>query len=187
MEYLALVVTGLLTLYNVWLIRGARRELQRVNPERLTRLVDELVATAEEASAAVSERTERLEEVLKRADLATAALASPPAPAAGAPLRTEAAPPEATTAAVLAERRGAHLSHTHPPTPASADPVQPARAPVQSWEPAELAAPDEPTGEVSRADVYALADRGLDSRSIARRLGITRGEVETILGLRRFN
>ena len=66
-----------------------------------------------------------------------------------------------------------------------------APAPVQE-RPAPAAAPPEPVPAPAAAalsdvhhQVYALADGGSDVTAIARRLGLTKGEVMLILGLRK--
>lgn len=196
MHYAVLVVTVLLTLYNWWLVRGVRRDLQRVNPERLTRLVDELVATAEEAAAVVSERTQRLQSVLDQADVKAADLGSLVGKAAFGALPHPEAPtrsgPGQTVRSGPAPERMGVATPAHPPPfdrPLSPEPARAGETTVRNWEPAELAAPEAvaATAEPGRDEVYALADSGMDPRGIARRLGITLGEVEMILGLRKFN
>jgi hypothetical protein len=234
-----------------WLVwRSLKREMQRLNTDRLSRLIDELVATAEEAAAAVAERTELLQTVLAKAEAVAAELrlqadaasekrgpapvpatAGTPAnpPAATAPPAFPPAEPPTGAAEVQAERpaerpaaavpRPRAATPSLPPAPAAPEVAEAASRPpavpvrdrkvdpegpritrpefervtgptrVKNWEPAELAAPEGTpgAGADTRAEIYALADAGHDAVGIARKLGMTRGEVELILGLRRLN
>lgn len=204
MQYVVLAVALLLAVNNWFLYRSLKRDIQRVDPERLIQLVDELVATAEEAAAAVAERTERLQAVITRADSlsaelrghtaraaamgsggqAAAASAGRGRPGAAGPLQKGRADAEAKRA----ELPGAMNRPDGAPVQQEPERVAAEAPRVKAWEPAELSPVAEPPQpDQSRSEIYALADAGVDSQGIARKLGMTRGEVELILGLRRLN
>lgn len=145
---LLLLAGGAVSLYCLWQFRrwlGEPAESGPSGSQRLEVLVDELVATAEAASAVVRERAEALTELIAEADRRVGALAAP------APVVETQEPPVA------------------PPAPA---PAVPASEPVAG--PAD-----------AHRQVYALADAGHDVTAIARRLGLTKGEVLLILGIRK--
>lgn len=157
-----LLAGGTICLLSLWQLRRWIMDLKRETaaaPRRLEAIVDELIATAEAASAAVAEKTEDLAEQIGRAERAAAELrtlnARPPAPAR----------PEAPAL----EPRAVDV-----PEPAAAEPREPPR-------------PDAPLLPEMHRRVYQLADSGQDVTAIARFLSLTKGEVQLILGLRRMH
>lgn len=155
------LVGGAVALYCLWQFRRWLAEGERssgAGPRRLEVLVDELLTTAEATSSVVQEKAEQLAEAIAEADKRIAALK---APAAGAP-------------AVPGQPAGA-----------APEPVVPTvTLPLPEPEPAVAVAEPEPGVPVLHRDVYALADAGQDLTTIARTLGLTKGEVQLILGLR---
>jgi len=85
---------------------------------------------------------------------------------------------------------GEDRAHGAAREPASVQEPVPLREPAQVQEPVGVAAPQTAPGssreryQAIRAEVWALADRGLSEAEIARRLGIPRGEVQLMLNLR---
>ncbi|HLN63169.1 MAG TPA: hypothetical protein VK464_16660 [Symbiobacteriaceae bacterium] len=152
------LVGGAVALYCLWQFRRwlAEGELSSgAGPRRLEVLVDELLTTAEATSSVVQEKAEALAEAIAEADKRIAALKAPAAAApAGAEQPDEAAPEPAVPTITL---------------------------PLPEPGPAAVAEPGVP---VLHRDVYALADAGQDLTTIARTLGLTKGEVQLILGLR---
>jgi transposase-like protein len=160
--FLLLLVGGGVALYCLWQFRRWLGEAQpgaggAPGMQRLEVLVDELVATAEATAAVVQEKAEALSELITQADQRIGALSAP----------AVAAPPMAAAPAAA-------------PAPVAA--AVPAPEPAPAPAPAPASAPALP--EMHR-DVYALADSGQDVTMIARRLGLTKGEVQLVLSLRR--
>lgn len=214
MQTLLLLTGGAIALYCLWQFRRWLGEPQETGPagiQRLETLVDELVATAEATSAVVQEKAEALAGLIAEADRRIGALsagdagagagsagraaAGRPEPAVQAEMRPQAAVP--TTDAQPTEVRRAEVRREPAvgpdlPATASAAPagakaeVVPANAAVGAPAPAQPAA-EQPGTQVPdlHRQVYALADAGNDLTAIARRLGLTKGEVQLILGLRK--
>lgn|GEM_PF-2168900 len=165
--------------YCLWQFRRWLQEAEAATaarPRELERLTDELLATAEMTTAVVQEKSEVLQGLIEEADRRVATLArreeQPPAPVIALQPRVDEPP---VTPEVVA-----------PPLPepvVEQAPIQP-EAPVPAQEESRL--------PVERADmpvlhqqVLALAAAGRDEASIARELGLGRGEVRLILDLRR--
>lgn len=185
MQTLLLLAGGAVALYCLWQFRRWLGESQESGPagvQRLETLVDELVATAEATSTVVQEKAEALAGLIAEADrrigalpAGEAATAAVPAGRSEAPGPTVEAHPEpavspdagvrATDVAVGAVLRGA-------PGP-SQTPVQP------------VVEPSGPRSPDLHRQVYDLADAGSDLTAIARGTGLSKGEVQLILGLRK--
>lgn len=158
---LLLLIGGACSLYCLWQLRrwlGESEATASSASRRLETLVDELVATAETTVTLVEEKAEELSRVIARADERLARLDV--------------------------------ITRAPAPAPAPAPPVEPAAVITMPAPPAEPARPAAfPPGlpEAQRdvySTVYALADSGLDVTAIARRLSMTKGEIQLILGLR---
>jgi len=163
LPWLALLVGGAVSLYCLWQFRrwlGVPQEAVPAASRRLEVLVDELVATAEAASAVVQEKADALTELVAQADRRLHALAAASQAVAGPAVAGPA--PAAPVAAV-----------------APAAPAEPIAAAVEAAPAPTAVHPD------LHRQVYALADGGHDVTTIARRLGLTKGEVMLILGLRK--
>lgn len=171
MEPLLLSLAGAaVALYCLWQLRRWLQETQAAaaaGPQRLEALVDELLATAEATAIVVQEKAEALEAVIAQADRRIETLHR------GAPA------PEAAVAASVAPAPAPAEPAAPGPTPAPAS--APAPEPVLPAPPASE--PGQELPEIHRA-VYTLYDAGQDHTAIARRLGLTKGEVQLILGLR---
>lgn len=164
LPFMLLLTGGTISLYCLWQFR---RWLSRTEaavsaaPRRLEVLVDELIAAAETTAAAVEEKAEALAGLLEEADRKLGQLQG--APGDARPAREEpAARPMQSTEAPPMERGAVPLL---PPAPTSV-------AVLQS------------NLSEAHAGVYRLADAGMDVTGIARQLGMTKGEVQLILGLR---
>lgn len=190
--------------------------------QRLEAQATELAVVAEEVLSDLSERSERLRQLIAEADAIVAArsgaavnsavnstangavgaaisAAPAPAPAANA---LAASPPAASPPAASVTAQA--------PPPTESEPVPPALALVAALEAAaaSTSAPTErpsapasgarvaasapgeratkPAAPPSHQAVWDMAEQGADVTEIARRLQKTKGEVELILGLRRF-
>lgn len=169
MEALLLSLAGgAVALYCLWQLRrwlGEAEAASAAGPQRLEALVDELLVTAEATAAVVQEKAEALEAVIARADERVAALGK----------AVEGAPVLARPAGSMAEARPA----------AAALPEVPVEAPVLAPEPPAAAPAPQAAGPDLHERVAALADAGLDVTAIARQMGLTKGEVQLVLGLRR--
>jgi hypothetical protein len=145
-------------LYSLWQLRRWLAEGETsaaAVPRRLEALVDELLVTAETTSTVVQDKAEALAVAIAEADRRLEALRA-------IPMR------EATTAALPREVPAATVPIPPPlPDPVSAVPA--AAVPV---------VPD------LHRQVYGLTDAGQDVTAVARKLGLTKGEVQLILGLR---
>ncbi|MDF2627924.1 MAG: hypothetical protein K0R39_1755 [Symbiobacteriaceae bacterium] len=172
MQTLLLLAGGAVALYCLWQFRRWLGEPPEAGPagvQRLETLVDELVATAEATSAVVQEKAEALAGLIAEADRRIGALSDEKA-AAGAPAASQ---PTLVAHAPL------------PAEPAAAPPAA-VSAPVTALAPA-LPAAEPPAAHVpeTHRQVYALADAGHEVTAIARSLGLTKGEVQLILGIRK--
>jgi hypothetical protein len=162
--FLLLMIGGAVSLYCLWQLRRWLAQSEAAGSagaRQLENLVDELVATAETTVAMVDEKAEVLSRLLARADERLGRLSAVPG----------VAQPQALPAAE--------------PVPAPA----PEPAPRAVAEPVPHAPHGAPAGLPDRqremyATVYALADAGHDVTAIARRLNMTKGEIQLILGLR---
>jgi DNA-binding NarL/FixJ family response regulator len=162
LPFLLLLTGGAVSLYCLWQFRRWLGEAQpgaagAPGMRRLEVLVDELVATAEATAAVVQEKAEALTALITQADQRIGALSAPPA----AEIRPSVSMAPAALSAPVAAAMAAP----------EAEP-EPAPAPVP-------ALPD------LHREVYALADSGQDVTMIARQLGLTKGEVQLVLSLRR--
>jgi hypothetical protein len=169
MQTLLLLAGGAVALYCLWQFRRWLGEPQESGPagvQRLETLVDELVATAEATSAVVQDKAEALAGLLAEADRRIGALsAGEPLPGAGRLSAVDQPEPTVTPEVSVAAPESASV---------------PSQAPVQAL--AEAAGPRVP--DLHR-QVYELVDAGTDVTAIARRLGMTKGEVQLILGIRK--
>ncbi|HYF80291.1 MAG TPA: hypothetical protein VD973_24550 [Symbiobacteriaceae bacterium] len=181
MQTLLLLAGGAVALYCLWQFRRWLGEPQESGPagvQRLETLVDELVATAEATSAVVQEKAEALVGLLAEADRRIGALsASEPLAGAGRPSAGAQPEPAVTPEVSVAAPESASEAE---PSAVVASAAVPSQAPVQAA--AEAAGPRAP--DLHR-QVYELADAGTDVTAIARRLGLTKGEVQLILGIRK--
>lgn len=172
-------------LYCLWQLRRWLAEGEAASaavPRRLEKLVDELLATAEATSVVVQEKAEALETAIAEADRRLAQLnaaALPPAALMPEPFAT---PPVSAPAAAVPAVATVEL------------PLPPAWEPAPEPAAATVAAPAAEVDVLREAgpsavpalhrEVYMMADSGLDVTAIARRLSLTKGEVQLILGLR---
>ncbi len=162
---LLLLIGGGIAFYSLWQLRRWLAEAERqsaAGPRRLEAIVEELIATAEGASAAVAEKTEALELSITKANAALAKL--------------DAANAGGVQSAAPRRLVGPRVKRAAAPEPVA--------APAAQADPVLMSAPDVP--ELHRR-VYTLADTGQDVTTIARQLSLTKGEVQFILGLRRMN
>lgn len=171
----------------MWGLMDLRRQARQMAetaqqmPERLTRLADELVLAAEEAAAAMRERSDSLADLVQTADDRIAALR-------GALARAE------------------HAEGVQPKPVAIQTPAP--RAADETFVPVDLAAPKPLRGrsqdtalvrqQVERAALFGkglnvhaqvrqMAAEGMASGVIAQQLGLSKGEVEMILGLHKLD
>jgi len=163
-----LLAGGVVSLYCLWQLRTWLREMpqpeQGKDPVRLEALVDELVATAETTVAMVQERSEALTAAVAQADRRLIELSA----------AVKAAPVTAVPAAASA-------ALSEPPLPVVPGPEpKPEPEPEPDLEPE----PQPEPGRELHTRVYRLADQGHDVTAIARQMGLTKGEVLLILGLR---
>lgn len=197
-----LIVGVLICAVSLWQVRQWIREAEAkvaAGPRRLEAIAEELIETAEVASAAVAEKTEELAAAIAMAERTADrlnAIISGSAGQAPAPVR-----PPARSAQPVRFRHArreirtpapaqSHAAHTTPPAApapvtAAAAGSAPKPAAPQS-EPSPLAA-IHPTAPEMHRRIWQMADTGQDVTTIARLLSITKGEVQTILGLRRLN
>lgn len=182
LPFLLLLAGGAVSLYCLWQFKRWLGEPQEANPagsQRLEVLVDELVATAEATSAVVQEKAETLTELIAEADRRIRALADggaeAPAPAAAVQRPAVAAPVPETAVHVPAGVVQAQAAAAQALPTVAPEPARTAAAPP---------APASALPELHR-QVYALADSGHDVTAIARRLGLSKGEVMLVLGLRK--
>ena len=131
---------------------------QRGVERQMESLLVELSNMARQITAQLDTRAAKLELLIKEADDRLIILG-----------RTLVNPPS----------QAPHRPFEHPAAPAPARFVAP---PVVTHSPAPLAS--QPETDDRYADVYSLADEGVPSPEIARRLGQPTGEVELILALR---
>jgi transposase-like protein len=174
-SFLLLVSGTIITGYALWQLKQWVRQMQEASlsaPHRLEAIVEELVLTAEVASAAVAEKTEQLDAALASVDERLAKL---------------------QTAAVAARAAADGLPVSRPrPRPAQRLPVS-TRVSPSAPEPVELTLPApslrpldlQPAMPELHRRVYRLADAGSDVTTIARQLSVTKGEIQLILNLRR--
>lgn len=213
---LLLVIGGLITGYALWQVRRWLRETSvslTEGPRRLEAIAEELINSAEAASAAVAEETERLADLITRAEARAgelrALLERSPEPvrapgsgkqvpgARGERVMVTAVPVRFRHARKEIRRTAAErtaLSQPGPgPAPAVSLSIQPAPMPaaasVTAEQPVSIRESNPVTNEMPETHrlVYTLADRGQDVTQIARQLSMTKGEVQLILSLRRLN
>jgi hypothetical protein len=170
---LLLMLGVAISAYCLWQLRrwlsGAEAAVA-AGPKRLEALVDELVATAEATVAAVEEKAESLAVLLEEADVKLAKLKGTGSGGEG---------PTVAKVTAAAQARPVELASVHILEPVVRQPepfVSPVVIPAQ---------PQGATTPELHAEVYRLLDAGTDQTGIARQLGISRGEVHLILGLRR--
>jgi len=173
--FLLLVAGTIITGYALWQLKHWVRQIQDASlsaPQRLEAIVEELVLTAEVASAAVAEKTEQLDAALASVDERIAKLQTS---AAAARAAADGMPP-----ARLRSRQAYRLpAPTRDPSPQT-EPVD-LVLPAPSLRPLDL----HPTMPELHRRVYRLADAGNDITTIARQLSVTKGEIQLILNLRR--
>lgn len=159
---LLLFLGMIVTISGLWQLRLWIRRAEQVNltaPARFEAIVEELVSTAEAASAAVAEKTEELEAALERADRKLEELEA----------GTRSARPQEVVARPLRARPALRLTAPH--RIGRLETVAPQPQPVMP--------------ELHRR-VYQLVDAGHDVTAVARQLSVTKGEVQLILNLRRM-
>lgn len=175
-SFLLLVTGAIITGYALWQLKQWVRQMQEASlsaPQRLEAIVEELVLTAEVASAAVAEKTEQLDAALASVDERIAKL---------------------QTAAVAARAAADGMSANRPRFRQAYRLPDPARVSPPATEPLELAMPApslrpldlHPAMPELHRRVYRLADAGNDVTTIARQLSVTKGEIQLILNLRRM-
>lgn len=166
MSFLLITAGAATSLYCLWQIRqwlaGAAAAAEAA-PRRLEALAEELLTTAETTVAALEEKAEALNRAVAEADIRLARLG-------GGAFHAEPAPqPAPERVAQLAGAAGEVAASV------ASEPVPAPVAPSGGF----LA--DRPEVHLT---VYNLADAGYDVTTIARRLNMTKGEIQLILGLR---
>lgn len=191
MEALLLSLAGgAIALVCLWQLRRWLAESEAAaaaGPRRMEALVDELLATAEATNALVEEKAETLAAAVAEADKRLALLAAAAAqPAAAVAVQPAAPPPVPAVPAqpvLQSVMQPVVQAPAPPPAPAQTDPatarvaaaveaVREGRAPADSGDEGDL-----------YVKVHSLAGAGVSVTAIARQLGLSKGEVQLILGL----
>lgn len=169
---------GATALYCLWQLRRWLAEAEAAasaGPRRMEALVDELLATAEATTAMVEEKAEALATAVAEADKRLAALSGGTEVPAAMPAVQPAAAP---VAPVVAQPQVA------PPVAPSDPAAARVAAAVEAVRQGKAPAPAADEGDLY-AQVQALAGAGVSVTAIARQLGLSKGEVQLILGLGR--
>lgn len=157
------------------------REVMRDAEELIDRLAARADAQAQRLESLLQQSQtaeRRLVELQTRLASASTVQASTPAPRPAPPASTTPTTPAPTTPTTpttsAASSAAVSMPLATPPRPASITESKPAARPG-------------PAAEIpEHADIYELADQGIATADIARRLGQPKGEVELILSLRRL-
>jgi len=174
-SFLLLAVGTIITGYSLWQLKQWIRQMQEASltaPQRLEAIVEELVLTAEVASAAVAEKTEQLDAALASVDERIVKLSK----AAGAARAATEGMPSTRSRPRQAYRVRSSERVSAPEN----EPIE-LTLPIPSHRPLNLP----PAMPELHRRVYRLADAGNDITTIARQLSVTKGEIQLILNLRR--
>lgn len=183
----AYLIAGLLGIAALcWILYQANLRHRRVQAEllRLDRLAAEVTLHAEAVLDQVDERIAQLQKLMDAASAQVAAAASAPTPTPAptsipAPTPAPAAAPRHTAPPAASPAASPYSAYRPLPEPAPA----PAPAAAQPAAAAPQAEADPPRSSELREQVVALAEGGSTVAQIAQALGIPRGEVGLILNL----